>query len=254
MTDLILEDVSKRFGGVIAAQDVRMRFPGGQVTGIIGPNGAGKTTLVNLITGMLPLSGGRILLDRHDLTHANATAIGRSGIARTFQNIRLLPDETVAANVMIGLQRLERSSVLAGMLGLPSTLRETAATRQRAGALLERFGLARFADHSAGSLSYGHQRRVEMMRALAADPAVLLLDEPVAGMSDVEARELGEIFADLAADGVAVMVIEHNVRFMAEICKFIYVLDHGQVIAEGPPGVVMRDPRVIAAYLGAEPC
>jgi branched-chain amino acid transport system ATP-binding protein len=250
MSTLVLDNVSKRFGGVVAADAVTMEIPAGRVTGIIGPNGAGKTTIVNLVTGMLRLSGGRIALDGRDLTRAFADEVGRAGVARTFQNIRLLAEASVLDNVMIGFHRHEGTSLLAALFGLPAARRETAETRDNAMALIRRFGMERYADHPAGGLAYGHQRRVEMMRALAARPNVLLLDEPVAGMNDVEANELGDIFRGLADEGMAVLLIEHNMRFVARLCDHVYVLDNGRIIAQGRPGQVTADPAVIAAYLG----
>jgi branched-chain amino acid transport system ATP-binding protein len=251
MTTLRLDGVTKRFGGVTAAENLNMQVPPGRITGLIGPNGAGKTTVVNLITGMLPVSAGRIMFGERDLTHASADEVGRAGVARTFQNIRLLVEARVIDNVMIGFHRHERCSLAASVLGLPSARRETRAIRDQAMALLERFGMTRFAEHPAGALAYGHQRRVEMMRALAAGPDLLLLDEPVAGMNDVEAGELGEMFKGLARGGMGVLLIEHNVRFVTRMCEHVYVLDSGRLIAEGAPDAVIADPAVVAAYLGA---
>jgi len=251
MTDLTIEHVSKSFGGVQAADDISMLVPAGQVTGLIGPNGAGKTTLINLITGILKVSGGHIRFGGQDITQAPAHMVARAGITRTFQNIRLLTEASVLDNVMIGFYRKETSTTLASLLGLPAARRETASLRARALTLLERFGMAHLADHEAGGLAYGHQRRVEMMRALASDPALILLDEPVAGMNDVEAAELGDIFSRLARDGMGVLLIEHNVRFVTQLCQRIYVLDSGRMIASGTPDEVVNNPAVITAYLGA---
>ena len=250
MSTLSLDKVCKSFGGVVAAKDVSISVPAGRVTGIIGPNGAGKTTLINLITGMLSLSSGRIDLDNVELTRASATEVGRHGVARTFQNMRLRGEASVIDNIMIGYHRLETSSLVSNFLGLPSSRRENARTRQRAREMLARFGMAQYEDHPAGSLAYGHQRRIEMMRALAAQPRVLLLDEPVAGMNDVEAAELGDIFRNVANDGVAVLVIEHNMRFITQISDYLYVLDRGNIIAQGLPRDVLANPAVISAYLG----
>jgi len=251
MTALTIEHVSKSFGGVQAASDISMLVPAGKITGLIGPNGAGKTTLINLITGILRVSGGSIRFGGQDITQAPAHMVARAGITRTFQNIRLLTEASVLDNVMIGYYRRETATTWASLLGLASARAETASLRVRALALLERFGMAHLAEHEAGGLAYGHQRRVEMMRALASDPALILLDEPVAGMNDVEAAELGEIFSQLAREGMGVLLIEHNVRFVTQLCQHIYVLDSGRLIASGTPEDVVNNPAVITAYLGA---
>jgi len=244
------ESLSKRFGGVEAVRGLTLAVEPGQITGLIGPNGAGKTTMVNLITGMLKASGGRILFGTSDITALSPSAVARLGIARTFQNIRLLKEASVLENIVVGFHCQEQTGLLANLLGLPAARRErrrfTAAARE----LTVRFAMEALADRPAGTLSYGHQRRIEMMRALAMRPSLLLLDEPVAGMNDVEANELGAIFRSLADDGMAVLLIEHNMRFVTALCDTLYVVSSGQMIASGPPGIVMRDPTVIAAYLG----
>ena len=251
MTALSIEHVSKNFGGVQAASDISMLVPAGKITGLIGPNGAGKTTLINLITGILRVSGGHIRFGEQDITQAPAHMVARAGITRTFQNIRLLTEASVLDNVMIGFYRRETSTTWASLLGLPTARSETAGLRARALALMDRFGMAHLAEHEAGGLAYGHQRRVEIMRALASNPALILLDEPVAGMNDVEAAELGEIFTRLAREGMGVLLIEHNVRFVTQLCQHIYVLDSGRLIASGTPEEVVNNPAVITAYLGA---
>ena len=251
MKGLALHAVCKSFGGVVAAENVDIAVPPGRVTGLIGPNGAGKTTIVNLITGMLALSSGRITFDGRDIGAATADEISRLGFARTFQNIRLFKEVSVVDNLLVGFHKLQSGGLLSNVLGLPRARAETASIRAKALDLLERFGMSRYAQYPAGSLSYGHQRRVEMMRAIAASPSVLLLDEPVAGMNDVEAWELGSIFVDLARSGIAVLLIEHNIRFVTRLCDQVYVLDSGRIIASGPPRQVVADPAVIAAYLGA---
>ena len=248
---LALDQVSKHFGGVVAADKVSMQVPPGRITGLIGPNGAGKTTIVNLITGMMALTGGSITLGSRDLTTTSPHEVSRAGLARTFQNIRLFKEAPALDNVMGGFHRHETCSLLASLLALPSARAETRRIRDQAHTLLERFGMARYANFPAGGLAYGHQRRVEIMRALASGPSVLLLDEPVAGMNDVEAGELGLIFTELAASGMGVLLIEHNMRFVTRLCEHVYVLDGGRLIADGPPRQVVSDPAVIAAYLGA---
>ena len=253
MSSLVLKGVGKRFGGLQAVAPFDMEIARGRITGLIGPNGAGKTTVVNLITGVYKLSQGSIHFGDIDLTEAPRHEVARAGLARTYQTIRLLPDATVVANVMIGMYRHQKTSLLSQLFGLPSSRAETARFREEVFGLLERFGMTRYAEYPAGALSYGDQRRVEMMRALALKPEVLLLDEPVAGINDVEAAKLGEIFRSLATEGagMAVLLIEHNMRFVTRLCEHVYVLDGGRLIAEGPPKKVTADPAVVAAYLGA---
>ena len=252
MPSLVLSQVSKRFGGLLAVADVNMEVPPGRITGLIGPNGAGKTTVVNMITGLLKLTTGSIKLGDRDLTTAEAHEVAHAGVSRTFQNIRLLPEATVLENVVIGYHVHVKSSLLAQLIGLPSSLRESPRFFEQGRQLLERFGMSRFADHPAGGLAYGHQRRVEMMRAVATNPQILLLDEPVAGMNDVEATELGEVFKQLTAGGIGLLLIEHNIRFVNQLCHQVYVLDSGAMIASGTPQEVMHNPAVVAAYLGGK--
>ncbi len=250
MSALALEGVSKVFGGVVAVADLSLAVPQGRITGLIGPNGAGKTTVVNVITGILKPSAGRIAIGARDLTGARPEAIACCGVARTFQNIRLLHDASVLDNIVVGFHRHERTSLFANLAGLPAAWRERNDFRTRARALLERFDMARFAEARADSLSYGHQRRVEVMRAIATAPDFLLLDEPVAGMNQVEADDLGAIVRMLAADGIGILLIEHNVAFVMDLCTTIHVMNTGRIIAQGAPAAVARDPAVIDAYLG----
>ncbi|PSJ65256.1 ABC transporter ATP-binding protein [Kumtagia ephedrae] len=251
MKALTLDNIARSFGGLPAVDGVSLQAPPGRITGLIGPNGAGKTTVVNLITGLLKVGGGRILVGDDDMTEADAPTLARAGVARTFQNIRLIGDATVLDNVVAGFHRHEKAGTLANMLGLPSAHHERREFERKAHALLDRFGMTALARHPAGSLSYGHQRRIEMMRALAMEPSVLLLDEPVAGMNDAEAYSLADIFRDVARQGVAILLIEHNMRFVMSLCEHIYVLAFGRLIAEGTPDEVAGNPRVIEAYLGS---
>ena len=252
MSSLVMKGVGKRFGGLQAVSPFDMEVAQGRITGLIGPNGAGKTTVVNLITGVYALSEGTIMFGDKDLTHAPRHEVARAGVARTFQTIRLLPDATVVANIMIGMYRHHQTSMMAQLFGLPSSRAETRRFRDEVFVLLERFGMTRYADYPAGALAYGDQRRVEMMRALALKPDLLLLDEPVAGINDVESAKLGEIFRSIASGGIAVLLIEHNMRFVTNLCDYVYVLDSGKLIAQGTAEQVINDPTVIKAYLGEE--
>jgi branched-chain amino acid transport system ATP-binding protein len=248
---LEVSHVSRSFGGVHASQDVTLQIAPGRIVGLIGPNGAGKTTLVNLITGVLRLDSGSVTIDGEDVSTRTIVGVARSGVSRTFQNVRLLHDSTVLENVTLGLARHEKSSVLECILGLPSARRERKAMEAEAMRILEDVGMAGYAHHTASGLAYGHQRRVEIARAIAVRPKYILLDEPVAGMNDVEAAELGELFKSFADSGIGILLIEHNMRFVNALCSHLYVLNTGKIIAEGSPAEITRNPTVVAAYLGA---
>ncbi len=249
---LQLEGVSRHFGGVPAVDGLSISVNAGTITGLIGPNGAGKTTVINLVMGLFHLTTGRVLLNGQDVSRTEAADLARAGVARTFQNIRLVPHATVLDNVLSGFHCHESAGLWANAFGLPSARAEAARNRTGAMALLKRFGMTQFAEHRANALSYGHQRRIEMMRALAMNPTLLLLDEPVAGMNDMEAESLGKIFREVAGEGVAVLLIEHNMRFVSSICSHLYVMASGRLISEGNPDAVLKDPKVIEAYLGTE--
>ena len=251
MSALRLNGVSKRFGGLEAVANLSMAIEPGVVTGLIGPNGAGKSTIVNLITGILAPTDGRISIGESDLRGMQPNEVARAGVARTFQNVRLLRETSVRDNIVIGYHRHERTSLWANLVGLPAVWRERRDFQTRASKLLEDFGMTRYAEMAAGGLSYGHQRRVEVMRALATDPKFLLLDEPVAGMNDVEANDLGVVVRQLASADIGILLIEHNMRFVMNHCDFIYVVDSGRLIASGPPAEISANPAVIEAYLGA---
>jgi branched-chain amino acid transport system ATP-binding protein len=248
---LRLENVARNFGGVPAVDNVSLAVKVGTITGLIGPNGAGKTTIVNLVMGLLHLSAGRVLLSDQDVSRLEAADLARAGVARTFQNVRLVSNGTVLENVLSGFHRHEAAGLWANAFGMPSARAEARRHLDEARALLARFDMTQFADHRASALSYGHQRRTEMMRALAMKPKLLLLDEPVAGMNDTEAASLAHIFREIAADGVAVLLIEHNMRFVSSLCSYLYVLSSGRLICEGLPDTVLKNNEVIEAYLGA---
>ena len=243
--------MSRSFGGVKAVQDVSLHVAPGKIVGLIGPNGAGKSSLVNVITGVLRLDSGSIQVDGQDVSTDTVVGVSRAGVSRTFQNIRLLRESTVLENVALGLTREEKSSTLACMLGLPSARRERRGVEQKAMRILEAVGMTAYAHNIASALAYGHQRRIEIARAIAVRPKYILLDEPVAGMNDVEAEELAELLRKLDARGIGILVIEHNMGFVHAVCSHVYVLNTGSILAEGTPAEITRNPEVIAAYLGA---
>jgi branched-chain amino acid transport system ATP-binding protein len=249
---LSLRGVARTFGGLRAVDDASFEVARGTVHGLIGPNGAGKTTLINLISGLLAPTAGAIDLGGRPIAGLPPHRIAGLGVARTFQNIRLFPELTARDNVLVG-QHLRRSpSLLARMLLLRSAREEDRAARQRAVALLTRVGLPGRVDEEARHLSYGEQRRVEIARALASEPSLLLLDEPTAGMNPVEVKGVAQLIRQVAAEGHSVLLVEHNVRLVMDVCDRITVLNFGKVIAEGAPAAVAADPEVITAYLGSE--
>jgi len=252
MTLLSLTDVSKRFGGVQALAGLNLNVEPARITGLIGPNGAGKTTVVNLITGLMKLSSGRVFLREHDITLDSPVDIARLGVSRTYQSIRLFNESTVIENVTIGFHRREQTGLMTNMFGFPAAFRERQLLRDQGMVLLADFGMEDLASRLAGQLSYGHQRRLEIIRALASAPDLLLLDEPVAGMNDAEANELGAILRKISEMGVGILLIEHNMRFVMSICSEVNVLHTGRIISSGTPNEVTRDPAVISAYLGEE--
>lgn len=248
---LEVQGLERAFGGVRAVDGASFAVEPGKVHGLIGPNGAGKTTVINLVSGLLSPTAGGIRLSGDAIQGLSPHAIAARGVARTFQNIRLFPDLSARDNVLVG-QHLRRSpSLLARLLLLPAAAAEERAARERAVALLERVGLSGRVGEKARNLSYGEQRRVEIARALASGPRLLLLDEPTAGMNPVEVKSVAALIRKVAAEGHSVLLVEHNVRLVMDVCDRITVLSFGKVIAEGPPAAVARDPAVIAAYLGS---
>jgi branched-chain amino acid transport system ATP-binding protein len=245
--------LTRRFGGVTAVDGVSFAVEEGDIFGLIGPNGAGKTTLFNLVTGITPPTSGGFWHRGAEITGARPHQVARRGVARTFQNIRLFTELSALENVMIGRHCHTRSGLVTGILGLPPAPSEERAVRERARELLDLVGLSGKEDTQARNLPYGDQRRLEIARALALEPNLLLLDEPAAGMNPAERAALSEFTCDLRDRyGLTILLIEHHVPLVMGLCNRIAVLDFGRLIALGDPDKVRRDPAVIEAYLGEE--
>jgi branched-chain amino acid transport system ATP-binding protein len=250
MSLLRVEDLSKDFGGVCAVENLTFAIPAGSIFSIIGPNGAGKTTLLNLLSGIYVPTCGRILLEARDLTRRPPHEYAACGIARTFQNLQLFMNMSALENVMVGGMLREDCGLAAALLRLPSLARAERAARSRAEELMHWVGLAGQLDAMADELPYGSLKRLEIARALASGPRLLLLDEPAAGLNATETLEIDALIMRLAGAGVTVVLVEHNMRLVMGVSDHILVLDHGRRLAEGAAREVRHDPRVIEAYLG----
>jgi branched-chain amino acid transport system ATP-binding protein len=250
MSVLAVEDIGVAFGGVRALEDVSFGVDAGEIFAIIGPNGAGKTTLFNVVSGIYLASRGRVRLGGEDVTGWEPHLLARRGLSRTFQNLQVFFRMSALENVMAGRHLHEDRNVLKHLLPLPSVLAQNRRTRAQAQELLAFVGLTTWAERIAGTLPYGALRRLEIARALATEPRVLLLDEPAAGCNPVETEELDAVIQKIAATGVTVVLVEHNMKLVMKISRRIHVLDQGRTLAEGTPAEVHANEAVAAAYLG----
>jgi branched-chain amino acid transport system ATP-binding protein len=247
---LELDAVTMKFGGLTALDAVSIHVEAGEILGLIGPNGAGKTTVFNVVTGVFRPRSGDVRFERHSIVGKKRYAVTRLGVARTFQNIRLFPEMTALENVMVGADAHNRTSVPGALVQLGRNRREERASRDQAMELLHFMGVARRADAPARSLPYGIQRRIEIARAMATRPKLLLLDEPAAGFNPAEKHELAALIRTIRDRGLTVLLIDHDMSLVMSVCDRIDVLDFGEHIAAGTPAEIRRNPRVIQAYLG----
>ena len=253
--DILLraDGITMRFGGVTAVSDMSLAIPRGSIVGVIGPNGAGKTTLFNVLSGFYTPQEGQVIFEERNIKGLEPYRVCRLGIARTFQNIRLSAQMSVLENVMVGCHVRRRWPWWMAPLGLPMYYREEEAIREKALRLVERLDLLAYKDEKACSLPYGAQRRLEIARALATEPKMLLLDEPAAGMNPQESLELMHFIEHIRDEfGLTILLIEHDMKVVMGVCSYIWVMEYGSLIAQGDPDAIRSNPEVIRAYLGDE--
>jgi branched-chain amino acid transport system ATP-binding protein len=247
---LEIESITRRFGGLIAVNDVTMSLKAGEIRGLIGPNGAGKTTLLNLIGGQMRPTSGRVTFAGTDITGLRPDQRAARGIRRTFQNLKLFPEMTILENVMIGFHTESRAEIIEAILRTPRERREEQQIVGEAYRVLARVGLRDLALHTAGSLSYGHRRLLEVARAIISRPRILLLDEPCAGLNSSESMEFVRLIRQIRGEGVTIVLVEHHMDVVMTACETITVLNYGEMLAEGTPDEVRENPDVRTAYLG----